>query len=259
MRKGINLKVTNWKSIQNQKFDVVILPWGATEPHNYHLPYGTDFILSEEIASEAAEKALSKGVKCMVLPPIPFGSQNPGQIDFPFCIHTRIETQKALLSDIVYSLEHQGFNKLLIINGHGGNNIKSIIRDLAIEYPNFHIAFTDWYKIENRDIYFDNSGEHADELETSVMLHYHAEWVLPLNEAGSGESNSLSINAFKTSQIWIPRNWKKISNDTGIGNPKYSNAEKGSKFTDKVTDTLSLFLSDFARTDINSFYEKEIL
>lgn len=253
MKKGINLTVTNWKDIQKQNCDVVILPWGATEPHNYHLPYGTDSILSEEIAAEAAEKATRQGIKCIVLPTIPFGSQNPGQIDLPFCIHTRSETQKFLLSDIVYSLNHQGFNKLLIVNGHGGNNFKNIIRDLAVEYPNFCIAVTDWYKVENRDTYFDNPGEHADELETSVMLHYHTEWVLPLKEAGIGKHKSFSINALKNNQIWIPRNWKAISKDTGVGNPQYSNADKGRKFAEKVTDTLSSFLIEFART--NSFYE----
>jgi creatinine amidohydrolase len=255
MRKGIDLSITSWSEIKNQKFDIAILPWGATEPHNYHLPYGTDFILSMEVASEAAEKALKNGIRCMVLPPIPFGSQNPGQIDFPFCIHICYETQKSLLNDIVFSLEHQGLKKLLIVNGHGGNNFKNMIRDLAIEFPNFCIAVTDWYKVENRTKYFENSGEHADELETSVMLHYQPQWVLPLEEAGSGDFKSFTIAALRNNQVWIPRNWKKVSIDTGIGNPKASNAEKGQKFTEKVTDILSKFLFDFARSDTNSIYQ----
>ncbi len=48
------LEETNWKQIKNQKYDVAVLPWGATEPHNYHLPYGTDFLESACIAADSA-------------------------------------------------------------------------------------------------------------------------------------------------------------------------------------------------------------
>lgn len=98
---------------------------GATEPHNLHLPYMTDCILSHDVAVSAALIAKQKyGVNCMVMPPIGMGSQNPGQRELPFCIHTRYETQKAILTDIVSSLYVQGIRKLVIINGHGGNTLK---------------------------------------------------------------------------------------------------------------------------------------
>jgi creatinine amidohydrolase len=74
---------------------------GATEPHNYHLPYGTDSLETAKIAEEAAEKAWKKGAKIMVLPTIPLGVQNPGQIDLPFCLHTKPSTQTLIFKDIV--------------------------------------------------------------------------------------------------------------------------------------------------------------
>lgn len=53
---------------------------GATEPHNLHLPYLTDCILSHSVAVDAAERAKKEyGVRCMVMPPVTAGSQNPGQ------------------------------------------------------------------------------------------------------------------------------------------------------------------------------------
>ena len=73
------LSETNWKNIKESNYTIAILPWGATEPHNYHLPYGTDVIESEYIASSAAEYAWNKGAKVIVLPCIPFGV-NTGQI-----------------------------------------------------------------------------------------------------------------------------------------------------------------------------------
>ena len=94
---------------KNNQYQMAILPWGATEPHNLHLPYLTDCILSHSIAVDAAvQLAADKGVNCMVLPPVAMGAQNPGQRDVAFCIHYRYETQKAILQDIVEALQHQG-------------------------------------------------------------------------------------------------------------------------------------------------------
>ena len=57
-----NLGSSNYRQISESKIDVVILPWGATEAHNYHLPYNTDNILGESIALEAARK--KQGLQC---------------------------------------------------------------------------------------------------------------------------------------------------------------------------------------------------
>jgi len=190
-----------------------------------------------------------------VLPAIPFGSQNPGQTDLMFCIHARYDTQRAILTDIVASLNHQGIRKLVIVNGHGGNNFRNMIRDLAIEYPDFYIAVSDWYTVEKGADYFDVPGDHADELETSVMMHFHPEWVLPLEIAGKGDSKTFSIPALKNKQAWIPRHWTRVTNDTGIGNPKTATAEKGKRFADSVTDILAQFLIDYAKTGVDDLYK----
>ena len=80
------LAETNWKSVKETKFDVAVLPWGATEAHNYHLPYATDSIQNEYVAALAAEKAWEKGAKVIVLPNVPFGV-NTGQLDVDLCIN----------------------------------------------------------------------------------------------------------------------------------------------------------------------------
>ena len=67
------LAETNWKSVKKTEFQLAILPWGATEAHNYHLPYSTDVIQCDEITAEAARLAWEKGAKSIMLPTIPFG------------------------------------------------------------------------------------------------------------------------------------------------------------------------------------------
>jgi creatinine amidohydrolase len=239
-------------TIRSKKIDIVILPWGATEPHNLHLPYGTDTILSHDIAVAAAQKAVAKGVHAMILPAIPLGSQNPGQIDQPLCIHTRYETQKAILTDIVASLDRQHFHKLIIINGHGGNSFKNMIRDLAIDFPTITILVVNWFAIEPQSPYFECHDDHAGEMETSVMLHFHPEWVLPLAEAGEGKLTPFSIPALNEKIAWTPRHWNHATTDTGIGNPKAATSDKGRRYAHAVTDKIAILLEQMAVNELYS-------
>ncbi len=249
------LQQTNWKQVKNEKYEVAILPWGATEPHNYHLPYGTDVIETEKIAEEAAEKAWNRGVKVMVLPTIPFGVQNPGQIDLPFCMHINPSTQIILFRDIVSSLNRQGIRKLVVLNGHGGNDFKPMIRELKAEFPEMLIALVEWFKILSPEDYFEEGGDHAGEMETSIIMHYFPHLVRPLDEAGEGTAKSAKIDGLKNKTGWIPRQWDKVSADTGIGNPKKATAEKGKLYLEETTSRIGDFLVELADCDATDLYE----
>ena len=248
--RDFDLSVSNYGATREHQYDLAVLPWGATEPHNYHLPYLTDCILSHDIAVDAAFKAFEEyGVRAMVLPPVTFGAQNPGQRELAFCVHARYETQRAILTDIVASLRHQGLRKLLIINGHGGNSFKNMIRDLTIDFPVFSIATSEWFKMASARDFFENPGDHADELETSVMMYYHPELV-DISEAGEGKAGGFAIPALKMGSVWIPRNWGKVSTDTGIGDPRTATAEKGQKFVAAVIAKYAEFMRDFLHKDL---------
>ncbi|MFV0590511.1 MAG: creatininase family protein [Draconibacterium sp.] len=249
------LEQTNWKQIKNTKYDVAVLPWGATEPHNYHLPYGTDSLETEKIAEDAAAKAWQNGTKVMVLPVIPLGSQNPGQIDMPFCLHTQPSTQLLILKDIVTALNRQNIKKLVIMNGHGGNDFKPMVRELQPQFPEMFLSLVEWFRIPTDKEYFEEGGDHANEMETSVILHYFPELVLPLDEAGNGSSKSHKLKAIREKIAWAPRQWDKVSEDTGIGNPKKASAEKGKNFVEDVTNQIASYLSELALCDINDLYE----
>lgn len=251
------LEQTNWKQIKNQKYDVAILPWGATEPHNYHLPYGTDSIETAKIAEVAAGIAWEKGAKIMVLPTIPFGVQNVGQIDLPFCLHMRTSTQLIILEDILTALNAQGIKKLVIMNGHGGNDFRQLVRELQPKFPELFISLVEWFTLFNQNDYFEEDGDHANEMETSIILYYFPELVLPLNEAGDGAAKQFKLDSLKNKTAWAPRQWDKVSEDTGVGNPKKASAEKGKKFLDDVTAKIVEYFIELAACDINDLYEKE--
>ncbi|SHJ32588.1 creatinine amidohydrolase [Tangfeifania diversioriginum] len=249
------LEETNWKQIKNQKYEVAVLPWGATEPHNYHLPYGTDSLETARIAADAAKKAWDKGSKIMVLPAIPLGIQNMGQIELPFCLHTRLSTQQMILEDMLSALYNQGIRKFVLLNGHGGNDFKQIVRDLQPEFPDMFISIVEWFKMFPLAQHFEEEGDHANEMETSVIMHYSPELVRPLEEAGDGKAKKFKLKSLQEKVAWAPRHWGKVSEDTGVGNPKKASAEKGKKFLDDVTTKIGDYLVELDECDLDDLYE----
>ena len=246
MNREIDLSVSAYGVTRVLDYALAVLPWSATEPHNLHLPYLTDAILAHDVAVDAAQKALDDyGVRAMVLPPVAMGAQNPGQRDLKFCIHYRQHTQAAILADIVASLHHQGLRRLLIVNGHGGNTFKGMIRDLAVDYPDMLILSSEWFTVLPAKEWFDEPGDHADELETSVMMHYHPELVR-LSEAGPGKANAFALPSLQQKVAWLPRHWTRVTADTGIGNPHLATADKGGRFAEAVAAKYALLIKELA-------------
>lgn len=249
------LEETNWKTVKDTNYEVAILPWGATEAHNYHLPFGTDSIQNIFITAEAAKLAWDRGAKVVVLPNIPFGV-NCQQLDIKLTINLNPSTQFQILRDVAASLNGQGIKKLIILNGHGGNDFKQMIRELSAEFPEMFIGQISWFIVDPHwDKYFEELGDHANEMETSVMMNIVPDWILPLSEAGDGKAKKLKFKAREEGWFWAPREWTKVTKDTGVGNPAKSTAKKGEAFLNKVIAKLSTFFVELAETDIKDIYE----
>ena len=248
------LAETNWKNVKSTKFDIAILPWAATEAHNYHLPYSTDTLECDHIAAESARRAWDAGAKVIVLPTVPFGVQS-GQLDIPLCLNINPSTQAAILFDLAQTLQNHNIQKLVILNGHGGNDFKTIIRELQPKLKIFLCAIN-WYTAVPPKQFFDEPGDHAGELETSMILHIAPDLVLSLHQAGTGEEKRFRIEGLRNGLAWAPRQWTKISKDTGVGNPKAAAVEKGKQFSDAVSEKIAAFLLELAKADINNLYEK---
>jgi creatinine amidohydrolase len=244
---------TTWKTVREIDYKVAVLPWGATEAHNYHLPYGTDNYESAFVAREAARKAWEGGAKVVVLPGIPFGV-NTGQLDIPLCINMNPSTQALVLGDIARSLEEQGIDKLVIVNSHGGNDFRQMIRELQATCGVFIATINWWNCIDVKDFY-DEPGDHAGELETSVMMEIAPDLVLPISEAGAGHAKKFKVAGLRDGLAWAPRSWTEVTDDTGSGNPAKATREKGVKHLDAVTDRIASFLSALAAADLDQMYE----
>jgi len=248
------LAETNWKYLKSENIELAVLPWAATEAHNYHLPYGTDIIEGTAIAEESARIAWEKNAKVVVLPTIPFGV-NTGQHDVYLDMNLNPSTQFSILKDVLQVLDRQGIHKFMILNSHGGNNWKSIVRELGLLYPKMFICTTQWPHILNRNEFFDIPGDHADEMETSLVLHLRPDLVLPKQEWGSGKEKKNKIKAFREGWAWAERPWTQVSEDTGIGNPAGATKEKGERFFNAICEKMGELFVDLCTTDTNNLYE----
>lgn len=218
--------------------NLAVLPWAATEAHNQHLPYGTDLIEAERFAIRSAEQAAGRGARVVVLPSIPFGNDAQQQ-DQVATIHFSTGTALAILRDVANSLKRQGIGRLLILNGHGGNDFKPLVRDLILETGVF-IAVASFWKMcpELLHELFADPGDHAGALETSLLLHLCPEDVR-LENAGTGLRVPFGVSALQQPGVWTPRPWSRTHPDLGSGDPAGASAEKGQRAFDAISEAIA--------------------
>src|SRR5262245_45104881 len=142
----------NHAFVRDRRWEVAVLPFGATEPHNLHMPYGTDTLQVEEIGRRACERATRAGAAVVLLPAVPFGV-NTNHLKVPGALTCSVTptTLLQLLTDLVDSLERQGVRKLVLLNGHGGNELKPLTRELHHRTGVF-LCVCDWYRVA-ADVY----------------------------------------------------------------------------------------------------------
>ena len=245
---------TNYKKVKNTEYSLAVLPWGAIEAHNYHLPYGTDTILAEEISIKASTIAWQKGARPIVLPSISYGV-NTGQMGVPLCINMNPSTQLAILTDIIQVLQKDNIDKLVIVNAHGGNNFKQIIRELSLKFPDIFVCAINWWQVKDGQNYFEEPGDHAGELETAAVMHLKPELVLPIQEAGSGKAKTFKIKGLKEGWVSAQREWTKVTEDTGVGDPVKATPQKGKTFFEDCSTEIAHFFYELHSTNTNDLYE----
>jgi creatinine amidohydrolase len=248
------LSETTWRTVRDTPYSVAVLPWGATEAHNYHLPYGTDSLQAEQVAIRSAERAWHAGARVVVLPVVPFGV-NTTQLDIPLTLNMNPSTQAAVLADMVASLEQQNVLKLLVLNSHGGNDFRQMIRELQPRTKVF-LATINWWSCVDVRQFVEQAGDHAGEAETAAMLHLAPELVRPLSEAGKGHARAWRLTGIRDGWAWAPRRWTQVTEDTGIGDPSRATAEKGAAYVDAAVRRIAEFIVELAALPLDSLYER---
>jgi creatinine amidohydrolase len=151
-----------------------------------------------------------------------------------------------ILADLTESLSRQGVRKLVLLNGHGGNELKPLARELH-HHTDVFLCVCDWFRMA-ADQYariFKSPGEHADEVETSLGLAFFPE-LLKLEQAGPGAKHASRFEAIEKGWVSITRPWHLLTDDTGVGDPSAATAEKGRELMGLLTQRLGDFLYELA-------------
>lgn len=160
----MRIRDMSWHQVEGylKRDDRAVLPLGSTEQHA-GLSLSVDSILAEKVALDAAEPL---GIP--VFPPVNYGL-TPYFLAYPGTVSLRVETYVRLIREILDSLAGHGFRRILIVNGHGGNQpVAALAGDLMVDFPRLSIKFHNWWsapKAWAKVQAIDTSGSHANWME----------------------------------------------------------------------------------------------
>lgn len=248
-----DLTQTNLYRLSQNKPQVAVIPTSAIEPHNRHLPEGQDFLHTSFIAKQSCKLAWKKCKSVICLPAIPYGV-DCNLLDFPLAIHVSQTTLDAMVRDIIVSLRSHGIEKIVIINGHGGNDFTPLVRQIQCDMD-VHLFQSNWWKVglDKYDEIFAKPDDHAGEFETSIALALYPELV-EMSNAGHGIPRPFRFEALKKGWVQTSRRFSRLNDHCAVGDPSKATPEKGRKYLDLVCERISAFLVDLAQTPIDELF-----
>jgi creatinine amidohydrolase len=250
------LAETNYAYTKANPYEVAVLPLGATEPHNLHLPYGTDLFEGTVVGERICEAAHKRGAKVVLLPTIPYGTET-NMHRLPLAINVDPSTLFQFVTDVVESCLNSGVRKIVLLNSHGGNEMKPLLRELADKIDGY-LFLCNWYtvlsKAEAAEI-FEQDDDHGGEMETSFMLATHPHLVARRPDgklaADDGATAKTRFDAINRGWVGITRPWHLLTTNSGSGNPHAAAPEKAEKMLAILAERLGAFLAELSAAKID--------
>lgn len=192
------LENSSWKGARKvfQKKKIALIPVGSTEQHGPHLPLGTDFFTAQALAQSAAKKT---GAICTPVVPVGVSAHHR---QFWGTLWVSPQAFRQYMYEIAISLEYHGVNRMIFVNGHGGNlaPLQEISRDLRLVgcYSFVYQWWTDPAVVGFQNRLFRSKGTHAGAIETAIMLAIRPELVDTdrYDEAVRGASAEFGVSKF---------------------------------------------------------------
>lgn len=225
---------------------VLVVPVGSIEQHGHHLPVGTDTVLVEAVTSTAVERL--EDVPVLVTPPV-WSGYSPHHLSLGGTLSLEFETLLHVVEQVATTGLANGFDAVLLVNGHGGNVplVTAATSTIGVEHPDAEILGTTYFHLaepfvdELRESEVGGMG-HGGEFETSLMLHYHPDLVHedriegePLDEPYDDGLEDM----FAAGPLAVYREFEDYSDSGAIGDPALATAEKGRELADRLGEKLA--------------------
>jgi len=244
----------------------IVVPVGATEDHGPHLPLDVD----RRIVEAVCEPAVAARDDALLFPTIDHGYL-PHHMDFPGGITIDWRTFVDYVIDVCVSLAHHGFERILLVNGHGSNHhlLELASRQVMLQYPDIHCAMLSWWEIDEvretasavREAGPQGSA-HAGEMETSIYMHLYPERVdtdaapRDVDYPESRHFNNLDLAGQTRPEDSTPVTmlgwWSTISETGVLGDATVATPETGELLLEAAVEGLSSVLEEFATYPIRS-------
>lgn len=252
------LAEANYAYVKENPYEVAVLPFGATEPHNLHLPYGTDLFEATILGEKICQAAHENGARPVLLPTIPYGTET-NMHALPLAMNLNPSTLTQVTTDLVGSLVDSNIRKVVLLNSHGGNGLKPLLRELYGK-TEARLFLCNWFEVL-ADIYdeiFSEKEDHAGEMETSFGMAFFPELVIR-NEDGSlaadeGATRESRFEAINRGWVSITRPWQLLTTNSGSGNPHAATKEKGEQMMQHLVERLGAFLVELSAAEIDDHF-----
>lgn len=233
---------------------VAVLTVGATEQHGAHLPVGTDSMCAQHVAGLAASIAREAGTEVVLAPPVWWGYSRD-HAGFPGTLTLSHSTLSMLLTELAANIVAAGFSRLLLVNGHGGNDrlLYYVLRDVqdSAKVPCALAAVTYW-KLASDLIAADRDSTpggmaHACELETSLMLHAHPELVVmdrAADERARQYSEFRQQELLRSGPVMAPDFFRDLTHSGVVGDPTLATQDKGDRWAAAIAARIAELIAD---------------
>jgi creatinine amidohydrolase len=249
------LERLRWTELDALRECVFVVPLGSLEQHGPHLPMMTDTAIITELARRI-EKARPESV---VVAPTLWLGHSPHHVKFG-CVSLDVRPYMDMLAGICRSLVQIGASRILLLNGHGGNDIpaKAAMRELKTEFAHreaLHIVYATYWALAAerlREIRTSERGGmgHACEMETSIMMTILPDDVLcsaAVDSQVADPGGVFVMDMLEGSPYYAVFNFDELSPTGTVGMPSHATAHKGARFLDAIAESATAFVDHLAK------------
>jgi creatinine amidohydrolase len=249
------LENLTWPEVKKLKLanKVVVLPLGSFEQHGPHLPLTTDTDIVTAVA-RGIEQRRPKQILCL---PTLWPGHSTHHLFFPGTLSVSQMPYIQLVIELCRSIVNFGAKRVLLLNGHGGNDVpvRTAMRELKTEFPKTKFVFANYWSLATasiKDIRESESGGlgHACEMEASIMLHLHPERVkmhLAKRDGPKHKDPYRKADMLYGRPVYFVNEFDEVTKTGTVGHPDLATAEKGTRFLTAIVKDVTAFVDEFAK------------
>ena len=237
----MRLAEATWTDVRDSTAGLAVLPVGSTEQHGPHAPLGTDAVHAEDVAAAGAER---HGASVVVAPTVPVGVSEEHRA-FDGTLWVSPDTLRAYVRETVASLASHGLDRVVVVNGHGGNvaALREATARLTRDGTAYAVPFTWFDAVDPADL----AGEpvamgHGGPVETALLRHTHPDLVREERTATAGEGAADGWGEW-VAGVNLAYDTAEFTDNGVVGDPAEGSADLGAALYDAAAAALASVLA----------------